>query len=77
MVISQAKTQHLSWQIDVDMLDKGPECEMSFKQGWSNWSSKADKCLTTFQEILFHNQKKFEVNNYLGVSRVLNITLLK
>jgi len=55
MVISQVKMQYFSWQIDaVDMLDKGPECETSFKQS-----------LTTFQEILFHNQKKFEVNNYL------------
>jgi len=31
MVISQVKTQHFSWQIDeLDMLDKGPECETRF-----------------------------------------------
>jgi len=66
MVISQVKMQPFIWQIDaVDMLDKGPECEMSFKQSCSNWSSQAGKCLTTFQEILFQNQKKFEVDNYL------------
>jgi len=41
------------------------EIILSLMQGQSNQSGS--KYLTAFQEILFQNQKKFEVYNYLQV----------